>query len=133
MKTGWMIAVALLLAGCVSLRPPAGSDPQLTHAMAEALDAVQQVAMDMEAGGAADFAPAAQSLERAQIAATASAIGAPHPDLPGRAAVGVALGLCSEGLKRLERRLLADPSAAPGLAAAWRLGCVAPLQLIGAR
>lgn len=130
MKTGWMIAAALLLPGCVSLRAPAASDPQLAPAMAHALEAVRQVATQLEAGGPADFAPATAALERAQLAAATAALTAPHPALAGHAALGMALGFCREGVARTQQAYPAEPQAGPGLATALRLGCIAPLLLI---
>lgn len=126
-----MVAGALLLAGCATVRIPA-VPPESGALLVEALRAVRGVANALEAGEEADFPAARAALDAAHVSAVVDAVGAEPEVLAGHAALGVTIGLCSEGLDRVERRLGADPAAGPGLAVALRLGCVGPLALFQA-
>lgn len=129
MRSGSILVAGLLLAGCMSLRGPGAPESRLGPLLEEAILAVSAAAAGMDAGSDADFAEAKEALERARIAAVAEAINSPPEALASYTALGVTLSLCREGLDRTAQKLTTEPTAGPGLAAAIRLGCVAPLLL----
>lgn len=128
-----MAAGALLLAGCVTVRPTGGAG-SLSLA-GEAAGELRAVVQAVEGGNTPDFAAARAALERTQVAAAVGAIEARRTGvelLARYAALGMALALCREGVDRLEARAGADPEGATALSAGLRISCIAPLTLLAA-
>lgn len=132
MRMGWVLALALLLAGCATVRLPGVGTGQGDALLAGVLGELRDVANRLEAGEEADFDRARVALTAARAEAVVGALEAEPKTLGGHAALQLVLGLCAEGLDRVERRSAAEPMAGPELAGAFRLGCVAPLTLLHA-
>lgn len=132
MRMLWFMGLALLLAGCATMRLPEVATGQGKALLALVPGAMRDVANRLEAGLQPDFEGARVALTAARAEAVAEALGAEPKALAAHAALQVVLGLCAEGLERAESRSAAEPLAGPELAAAFRLGCVAPLTLFQA-
>ncbi len=124
------------LAGCTTLAGPlpAPHDPLIRQVVGTAEAEVRRLVFGLADGAAPDFAAALAALDQARVTvATASVLAGPEIGLAAqaeRAALGVTLTVCSEGVKRM--------AAAPEAAAAYARGtfgfsCVVPLGVFAGR
>lgn len=124
------------LAGCTTLAVPlpGAQDPEIRTVVGAAEDEVRRLVFGLSDGSAPEFGAALAALDVARVTvATASVLAGPEIGLAAqaeRAALGVTLGICAEGVKRM--------AAAPGTAAAYARGafsftCVVPLGVFAGR
>jgi hypothetical protein len=124
------------LAGCTTLTAPlpGAHDPEIRAAAGAAEAQVRGLVFGLADGAAPDFGAALAALDVARVTvATASVLAGPEIGLAAqaeRAALGVTLTVCAEGVKRM--------AAAPKAAAAYARGtfsftCVVPLGVFAAR
>ncbi|MCG2839679.1 hypothetical protein L6Q21_01625 [Sandaracinobacter sp. RS1-74] len=129
MRRWVVVASALLLTGCVTVRAGDSADRELALLMSAAADAVRALVLSAEQGGEPDFEGARIAVEHARVAAV---LRATEPgsleQMAGYAALGVTLTLCRDNLDRLEMRLGTESSGQ--LLARLRVGCIAPLALV---
>ena len=124
------------LAGCTTLSAPF-PDPQaplIRQSVGTAEAAVRRLVFGLADGSESDFGAALAALDEARVTvATASVFAGPEIGLAAqaeRAALGVTLTVCAEGVKRME----AAPESAAGYArGGFSFSCVVPLGVFAAR
>jgi hypothetical protein len=125
-----------VLAGCTTLGAPLPGphDREIRDVVGTAEAAVRGLVFGLSDGSPPDFGTALAALDAARVTvATASVLAGPEIGLAAqaeRAALGVTLTVCAEGVKRM--------AAAPGTAAGYARGtfsfsCVVPLGVFAAR
>lgn len=124
------------LAGCTTLAPglPSAHDPEIRLILATAEAEVRGLVFNLADGTTPDFGAALAALDAARVTvATASVLAGPEIGLAAqaeRAALGVTLSVCAEGVKRMA----AAPDTAAGYArGTFTFGCVVPLGVFAAR
>jgi hypothetical protein len=124
------------LAGCTTLAPafPDAHDPEIRTVVATAESEVRRLVFGLSDGAAPDFGAALGALDLARVTvATASVLAGPRIGLAAqaeRAALGVTLTVCAEGVKRMA----AAPETAAGYArGAFSFSCVVPLGVFAGR
>jgi hypothetical protein len=126
------------LAGCTTLSAPlpGPTDPALRPTVAAAEAAMRGLVLDLSDPAAdPDFAGATVALDAARVAVLTDAIrmGADFglAYQAERAALGVTLGVCADGVGRMAA---AEPAAAAGYArGTFAFTCLAPLGVFAAR
>ena len=124
------------LAGCTTLAAPlpAAHDPSIRQSVGAAEAEVRRLAFGLSDGAQPDFGAALAALDSARVTvATASVLAGPEIGLAAqaeRAALGVTLAVCAEGVKRMA----AAPETAAGYArGAFSFSCVVPLGVFAGR
>jgi hypothetical protein len=125
------------LAGCTTLAPalPGAHDPEIRNLVGTAEAQVRGLVFGLSDGATPDFGAALAALDVARITvATASVLAGPEIGLAAqaeRAALGVTLTVCAEGVKRMAA---AEPLAAQSYArGTFSFSCVVPLGVFAGR
>jgi hypothetical protein len=124
------------LAGCTTLAPalPGAHDPEIRTVVGTAEAEVRGLVFGLSDGATPDFGAALAALDVARVTvATASVLAGPEIGLAAqaeRAALGVTLSVCAEGVKRMA----ASPDTAAGYArGTFGFTCVVPLGVFAGR
>lgn len=124
------------LAGCTTLSMPLpdAGDPDIRAAVGAAEAEVRGLVFGLSDGKTPDFGAALAALDAARVTvATAAVLAGPEIGLAAqaeRAALGVTLTVCAEGVKRMA----AAPDTAAGYArGAFSFTCVVPLGVFAGR
>lgn len=124
------------LAGCTTLSAPLPdrNAPEIRAAVGAAEAEVRRLVFGLADGTTPDFAPALAALDTARVTvATSSVLAGPEIGLAAqteRAALGVTLTVCAEGVKRMAA---APETAATYARGTFSLSCVVPLGVFAAR
>ncbi len=125
-----------VLAGCTTLAAPlpGAHDPEIRAVVGAAEAEVRRLVFGLVDGAAPDFGATLAALDVARVTlATASVLAGPEIGLAAqaeRAALGVTLTVCAEGVKRMA----AAPEGAAGYArGGFNFTCVVPLGVFAAR
>ncbi len=124
------------LAGCATLAPalPGAHDPEIRAVVGAAEAQVRGLVFGLSDGASPDFGAALAALDVARVTvATASVLAGPEIGLAAqaeRAALGVTLTVCADGVKRMA----ATPESAAGYArGTFAFSCVVPLGVFAGR